>query len=161
LAQAATGLAMLHSSSLEKPSLVPAYFNDYGTGCLGALGVLAALLRRAREGGSWLVRVALAKTAMLGAQFAENHEPAKAIEEAELDNYLIDQASPIGLLTRVAPAVQLEKTPAFVDHAGGFPGSSTLEIGWGPDTLVPHAVPHQPTSIFRLGRARWRGRQVL
>jgi crotonobetainyl-CoA:carnitine CoA-transferase CaiB-like acyl-CoA transferase len=161
LAQAATGLAMLHSAPLGKPALIPAYFNDYGTGCLGALGVLAALLRRTREGGSWQVRVALAKTAMLGAEFAANEEPALPIEEAELERYLVDQDSPIGLLTRVAPVVQLEKTPAFVDHVGGFPGSSTLEIGWSPDPLVPHAVPHRPTEIFRLGRARWRGRQVL
>jgi crotonobetainyl-CoA:carnitine CoA-transferase CaiB-like acyl-CoA transferase len=50
---------------------VPAYFNKYVSGCLGALGVLAALLRRAEEGGSWSVRVALAKTAMLGTRFAE------------------------------------------------------------------------------------------
>jgi CoA-transferase family III len=161
LAQAATGLAMLHSAPLGKPALIPAYFNDYGSGCLGALGVLAALLRRAREGGSWLVRVALAKTAMLGMQFAANHELAVPIDEAELERYLVDQDSPIGLLTRVAPAVQLEKTPAFVDHAGSFPGSSTLEIGWSPDPLVPHGVPHRPTAIFRLRRARWRGRQVL
>ncbi|HYK09476.1 MAG TPA: CoA transferase [Gemmatimonadales bacterium] len=161
LAQAATGVAMLHSAPLGKPALVPAYFNDYGSGCLGALGVLAALLRRAREGGSWRVRVSLAKTAMLGTQFASNHEPAIPIDETELERYLIDQDSPIGLLTRVAPAVQLEKTPAFVDHAGGFPGSSTLEIGWSPEPLVPHTVPHRPTAIFRLRRARWRGRQVL
>ena len=161
LAQAATGLAMQHSAPLGKAALIPAYFTDYGSGCLGALGVLAALLRRAREGGSWLVRVALAKTAMLGTQFAANHEPAVPIDEAELERYLVDQDSPIGLLTRVAPAVQLEKTPAFVDHAGSFPGSSTLEIGWGPDPLVPHGVPHRPTAIFRLRRARWRGSQVL
>ena len=45
---------------------------------VAALGVLVALLRRADEGGSWLVRVALAKTAMLGTRFAENHEPAVA-----------------------------------------------------------------------------------
>jgi len=53
----------------------------------------------------------------------------------------------------VAPAVQFEKTPAFVDYAGGFPGSSTLKIGWSSDALVPHAVPHRPTAIFRLRRA--------
>ena len=161
LAQAATGLATLHSAPLGKPALIPAYFNDYGSGCLGMLGVLAAILRRAREGGSWLVRVALAKTAMLGSQFAANHEPAVPIDEAELERYLVDQDSPIGLLTRVAPAVQLEKTPAFVDRAGGFAGSSTLEIGWSTDPLVPHDVPHRPTAIFRLRQARWRGRQVL
>jgi crotonobetainyl-CoA:carnitine CoA-transferase CaiB-like acyl-CoA transferase len=161
LAQAATGLATLHSAPLGKPALIPAYFNDYGSGCLGTLGVLAAILRRAREGGSWLVRVALAKTAMLGSQFAANHEPAVPIDEAELERYLVDQDSPIGLLTRVAPAIQLEKTPAFVDRPGGFPGSSTLEIGWSTDPLVPHDIPHRPTAIFRLRRARWRGRQVL
>src|SRR5262249_19330377 len=58
MAQAVTGLASLHSAPLGKPALVPAYVNDYGTGALGALGVLAALMRRAREGGSWHVRVA-------------------------------------------------------------------------------------------------------
>ena len=56
LAQTATGLAALHSAKLEKSALIPAYFLDYGAGCLGTLGVLAALLRRAEEGGSWLVR---------------------------------------------------------------------------------------------------------
>src|SRR6516225_6058539 len=86
-----------------------------------------------------------------------NHEPAVPIDESELERYLVDQDSPIGLLTRVAPAVQLEKTPAFVDRAGGFPGSSTLEIGWSTGPLVPHDVPHRPTAIFRLRRARWRG----
>jgi CoA-transferase family III len=161
LAQAATGFADLHSAGREKLALVPAYFNDYGSGCLGALGVLVALLRRADEGGSWLVRVALAKTAMLGTRFAENHEPAVPIDDAELDRYLVDQASPIGLLTRVAPAIGLDRSPAYVDRAGSFPGSSTLDIGWGPDLMLPHAVPHRPTSIFRLGLARRRGPQTL
>ena len=161
MAQAASGVATLHSAAAGKPALVPAYLCDYGTGALGALGVLAALLRRAREGGSWLVRVALTKTAMLAAQFAANREAPVPLDEGELERYLVDQDSSVGPLTRVAPAVQLEKTPAFVDHAGSFPGSSTLEIGWGPDPLVPHAIPHRPTAIFRLGRARWRGRQVL
>jgi CoA-transferase family III len=161
LAQAATGLAAVHSAKAGKSALIPAYFNDYGSGCLGALGVLAALLRRADEGGSWLVRVALAKIAMLGTRFAENREQATPIAETELGSYLVDQDSPIGLLTRVAPAIQLDKSPAYVDRAGSFPGSSTLDIGWGPDVLAPHAVPHRPTSIFRLGVAHFRGRQVL
>ena len=72
LAQAATGLAALHSARLGKTALIPAYFNDYGSGCLGALGVLAALQRRAGEGGSWRVLVHLAKTAMLGPRSADN-----------------------------------------------------------------------------------------
>lgn len=161
LAQAATGLATLHSAKLEKSALIPAYFNDYGSGCLGALGALAALLRRAVEGGSWLVRVALAKTAMLGTRFASNQEPIVPIVDSELDRYLVDQESPIGLLTRIAPAVGLDRSPAYVDRAGSFPGSSTLDIGWGPDPMLPHAVPHRSTAIFRLGLARRRGPQTL
>jgi len=161
LAQAATGLAALHSAGREKSALVPAYFNDYGSGCLGTLGVMAALMRRADEGGSWRVRVALAKTSMLGTRFAAGRETVQPVVDSELDRYLVDQDSPIGLLTRVAPAVGLDRTPAYVDRAGSFPGSSTLDIGWGPDLMVPHAVPHRPTSIFRLGLARRRGSQTL
>jgi crotonobetainyl-CoA:carnitine CoA-transferase CaiB-like acyl-CoA transferase len=161
LAQATTGLATLHSAGREKSALVPVYLNDYGTGCLGALGVLAALLRRAEEGGSWSVRVALAKTSMLATRYATNQQAAVPIEDAELDRYLVDQASPIGLLTRVAPAIGLDRSPAYVERSGSFPGSSTLDIGWGPDPILPHAVPHRPTSIFRLGLARRRGTQTL
>jgi len=161
LAQAATGMAVLHSAGREKSALVPAYFNDYGSGCLGALGVMTALQRRAEQGGSWLVRVALAKTAMLGVKFSDNRETAQPVVDSELDRYLVDQESPLGLLTRIAPAVGLDKTPAYVDRAGSFPGSSTLAVGWGPDPMVPHAVPHRPTSIFRLGLARRRGVQTL
>ncbi len=35
-----------HTFTYRTP-LISAYFTDYGSGCLGALGVLAALLRRA------------------------------------------------------------------------------------------------------------------
>jgi hypothetical protein len=73
----------------------------------------------------------------------------------------VDQASPIGFLTRVAPAIGLDRSTAYVELAGSFPGSSTLDIGWGPDPILPHPVPHRPTSIFRLGLARRRGPQTL
>ncbi|MBM3564015.1 MAG: hypothetical protein FJX48_12950 [Alphaproteobacteria bacterium] len=161
LAQAATGLAAAHSAKLDEPALIPAYFNDYGSGCLGALGVLAALLRRAEEGGRWIVRASLAKTAMLGMRFAANVETPVPIGQEDLNRYLVDQESPLGLLTRVAPAIQLEAAPPYVDRAGSFPGSSTLDIGWGPDPTTPRPPPHRPTSIFQRGVAHMRGRQIL
>ena len=46
----------------SKPRLMPVSANDYVGGYLMAFGVLAALYRRATEGGSWLVRVSLART---------------------------------------------------------------------------------------------------
>ena len=63
LAQTVTGMALEHAGD-EHPALVPAAVNDYTTGYLGALGVMRALARRATEGGSWHVRVSLARTSM-------------------------------------------------------------------------------------------------
>ena len=38
--------------------------NDYITGYMGAIGAMAALVKRATEGGSWHVTVSLTRTAM-------------------------------------------------------------------------------------------------
>ena len=59
MAQAATGLAALHSELLGTPALIPAYFNDYGSGCLGALGVLAALLEARSSGKGQVIDAAM------------------------------------------------------------------------------------------------------
>src|SRR2546428_8420618 len=47
---------------LDHPEHLPAQVVDHGAGYLAALGALIALARRAREGGSYLVRVSLAQT---------------------------------------------------------------------------------------------------
>jgi crotonobetainyl-CoA:carnitine CoA-transferase CaiB-like acyl-CoA transferase len=68
LAQTVTGMAHLHGIDLhgdaDRPELQPAAVTDYTTGYLAAYGVLAALLRRAEFGGSYWVRVSLARTGM-------------------------------------------------------------------------------------------------
>ena len=46
------------------PRLAPAAVNDYSTGYLAAYGTMTALARRATEGGSWHVQVALSQTCM-------------------------------------------------------------------------------------------------
>ena len=50
------------AAGLEGPKPLPCQALDHASGYLLALGVQAALLRRAREGGSWHVRVALLST---------------------------------------------------------------------------------------------------
>ena len=45
-----------------KPRLLPVSAIDYVSGYLMAFGAMTALLRRARDGGSWRVRVSLART---------------------------------------------------------------------------------------------------
>ena len=65
LIQSVSGMA--HEQGLwagaDRPQHLPAQVVDHGTGYLAAFGVLVALARRAREGGSYLVRVSLAQTA--------------------------------------------------------------------------------------------------
>jgi crotonobetainyl-CoA:carnitine CoA-transferase CaiB-like acyl-CoA transferase len=68
LAQTVTGIAHQHGLDVhgvrDRPELQPAAVTDYTTGYLGALGALIALERRARLGGSYWVRVSLARTGM-------------------------------------------------------------------------------------------------
>jgi len=68
LAQVVTGMAHQHGLDVHgephRPELQPAAVTDYTTGYLGALGALIALERRARIGGSYWVRVSLARTGM-------------------------------------------------------------------------------------------------
>ena len=52
----------LRQSGEAKPKLMPVSAIDYVSGYLMAFGAMVALARRATEGGSWLVRVSLART---------------------------------------------------------------------------------------------------
>lgn len=64
IAQTATGIAVTEGGS-DYPRLVPTYlFTDYVVGYLAAAGAQQALRLRARHGGSWSVRVNLARTSM-------------------------------------------------------------------------------------------------
>ena len=60
IVQAVSGMA-LASGEGGKPQLLPVSAIDYVSGYLMAFGAMVALARRAEEGGSWLVRVALAR----------------------------------------------------------------------------------------------------
>jgi crotonobetainyl-CoA:carnitine CoA-transferase CaiB-like acyl-CoA transferase len=60
IVQAVSGIADAHGSS-DKPRLLPVSAIDYISGYLMAFGVCVALARRRSEGGSWLVRVGLAR----------------------------------------------------------------------------------------------------
>lgn len=62
LVQAATGIAAIEGSA-EQPGALPAQALDHGTGYLLAAAVLRALTEQSYEGGSRLVRLALARTA--------------------------------------------------------------------------------------------------
>lgn len=114
--QSVSGMA--HEQGLaagaDGPRHLPAQVVDHGTGYLAALGALAALARRAREGGSYLVRVSLAQTGRwvdgLG------RVDGRSVRDQTLEtipDLLADMDSPFGRLRHVAPAARLSETPAF------------------------------------------------
>jgi hypothetical protein len=112
LAQTVTGMAYEHAGD-EKPSLVPAAVTDYTTGYLGALGTLSALARRASEGGSWHVRVSLARTAMWIMSLPRT--PADAapvgVDSAAIAPWVIETDSAWGQLARLGPIARMSATP--------------------------------------------------
>ncbi|HLT26946.1 MAG TPA: CoA transferase [Zeimonas sp.] len=64
LGQAVSGLA-IDEGSPEEPRLAPTFtLNDYLTAYLAAAGVVAALLRRSKEGGSYHVSTSLTQSSM-------------------------------------------------------------------------------------------------
>ena len=64
LVQTASGInqAEAQAAGIDAPKPLPCQALDHGSGYLMAFAALTALLRRAREGGSWHVRVSLAQT---------------------------------------------------------------------------------------------------
>jgi hypothetical protein len=88
--------------------------NDYIAGYLGAAGVLAALRRRAKEGGSYHVRISLTRAAMWYASLGrfpnkefDPNDPLHRMIEPEL----LKAQTPYGLVQRLGPQVKLSKTP--------------------------------------------------
>ncbi|RYF98747.1 MAG: hypothetical protein EON94_12575, partial [Caulobacteraceae bacterium] len=96
LAQTVTGMAHIHGGEAG-PRLQPGAVTDYTTGFLAAFGTMVALDRRARFGGSYMVRVSLAQTGMwlrgLGVQPAEALDRVRPLTPEEIDGWRIDSDS--------------------------------------------------------------------
>ena len=102
-------------TTINTPSLLPAAANDYITGYLGAYGALLALARRAREGGSYHVRVSLCQTAMMiyrNGKIQNGLAPEKLSLE-EIDGLSIVSQTHLGEAKHLAPVVDLSETSPF------------------------------------------------
>jgi crotonobetainyl-CoA:carnitine CoA-transferase CaiB-like acyl-CoA transferase len=119
LAQTVTGMAHVHGLTVPDaapgPRLQPGAVNDYTTGFLAALGAMIALQRRALHGGSYLVRVSLAQTAMwvrgLGLAEPDRLLTVKPLTPEEIDAWRIDSATGYGPMRHLRPPVTLSATP--------------------------------------------------
>jgi crotonobetainyl-CoA:carnitine CoA-transferase CaiB-like acyl-CoA transferase len=111
LAQSATGMAVAQGAP-GPPRLVPAAACDYTTGYLAAYGAMIALARRAREGGSWLVRASLCQTAMWIGRLGIDRDPSAATGVGGISDLLETTTTPFGDVTHLRPAAQLSATPS-------------------------------------------------
>ena len=96
------------------PAGVPTVASDYSTGYIAALAIQTALLRRAREGGSWHIRVALAATN----EWLQNFGRVRAEHYPEIDreaftDYFMVSESPFGTLQHLRIPEQLSETQPF------------------------------------------------
>ena len=114
LIQTVSGMAHEHGASVgaEGPRHLPAQVVDHGTGYLAAFGTLMALGRRAREGGSYLVRVSLAQTGWWVDSLGRVDGVATPDQTlADVDDLLAERDSAFGRLRHVVPPARLSETP--------------------------------------------------
>lgn len=109
-AQSTTGISWVEGGP-DSPRLPPTTLvADYTTAYLGAAGVLAALRRRAADGGSYRVSLALARTCMWVQDMGLVGAGAPA---APLEPDVLQMDSPFGKLDYLAPITRFSSTPAF------------------------------------------------
>ncbi len=106
IVQTVSGMA--YAQGGEKPKLMPVSAIDYVSGYLMAFGALVALERRATEGGSWLVRVSLARTGkwIVDRGFIEDFS---SVGSPEVEKLLMKT----GKYTHLKPVLELSETPPY------------------------------------------------
>lgn len=108
MAQTVSGLAVGQGGE-DHPALLPAAACDYTTGYLAALGTMAALWRRAHEGGSYHVRTSLCQTAgWLTDTVSTSADPTGF---GDVASYLTTSDTPFGRVRHLAPVARMSQTP--------------------------------------------------
>ena len=124
LVQSATGLNWAEAAAFggSEPRALPLQALDYGAGYLLAFGALAALQRQRLEGGSWLVRVALAG---VGAWLQRLGPVAAGPQAPKLDftDVMEETDSGFGRLAAVRHSVRLSAAPVGWARPSMPPGS--------------------------------------
>ena len=123
LAETVTGISA-ELGAIDSPKLFPGYLNDYLTGYLAAFGACAALIRRAKYGGSYWVRVSLCRTAMwiqdlgrvnLSSEQGEKIMTSNSITQKEQESFVMESPSPFGIIKHVAPVAKYSETASYYE----------------------------------------------
>lgn len=109
----------------DGPALLPAAACDYTTGYLAAYGILLALAVRARDGGSYHVRVSLCQSGMFIYRQGKLAFPGVGLDlsAAELETIRIESQPKSGPLRHLGPILRFSEAPAHwtlpTPHLGG------------------------------------------
>lgn len=116
LVQSATGIAWREGrvTGGDGPGKLPCQALDHATGYLAAMGAMIALQRRAREGGSWLVRVSLAQTGRWLQSLGPGTGDTLELCEHEVTPWRQRIDSSFGVVSAIAPVEQMSATPAIL-----------------------------------------------
>lgn len=131
IGQSTTGICMDNGAKTGdgRPKLLPASACDYTTGYNGAYGVLLALAQRAREGGSYHVRVSLCRSGMY--IYKQGHvEPPEEdmdLSPEELDAIMLESEGGHGVLKYLGPVVGMSETKPYWDKPSPVLGSNKAE----------------------------------
>ncbi len=127
LVQTATGFnrAEAEAAGSDEPRPLPLQILDMASGALMAFGALAALHRQQTEGGTWHVRVSLART---GQWLRELGRVASGLGAPDADflGVMERSVSGWGTLDAVRPTAQFSATPAGFVRPSMPPGSHPL-----------------------------------
>jgi len=130
LVQTATGIVAAGSAArgVEEPAPLPCQALDHSTGYLASAGAMAALARRATEGGSWLVRVSLAAAGRwLDGLGRVDGLGAPDPDLAAVADRLERRSTAFGEMTSVRCAEELPATPPRFDLPAAPLGSHPCE----------------------------------
>ncbi len=127
LVQTATGInhAEAQAAGQNAPKPLPVQALDHASGYLLAFGALAALRRRATEGGSWHVQVSLVRTGhwLRGLGRIDGGLACASPGEVDIAAFMQEGASGFGPLRSVRHAAILSETPARWDRPSVPPGT--------------------------------------
>jgi crotonobetainyl-CoA:carnitine CoA-transferase CaiB-like acyl-CoA transferase len=120
LVQSATGIAWTEREAAggTAPKHLPCQALDHATGYLAAFGAMAALMRRAVDGGSWHVRVSLAQTGRWLQSFGTIPDGWRAPDVSldDVRDLMQTMDSPFGKVLATAPAEVMSATPPRFDR---------------------------------------------
>jgi hypothetical protein len=126
LVQTATGFNHAEGEAFGgAPRALPMQILDFASGFLMAFGAQAALLRQVREGGSWHVRVSLARSGLWLRSLGRvaNGTDAPKPDVTMLQRYLQTYDSGYGKLVAMPHAAKFSSTPAQWVRPSMPPGS--------------------------------------